>query len=82
MAERAQMDAKEMVGQSLLDDDGETIGTVEGLILDHITRDPEWLAVRLGSEGRIVPVPLGALVDPRVGNSLLRQGRSAGPTTN
>lgn len=51
----------QMVGQQLIDNEGELIGTVERLILDHNTKDPEWLAVRLADGGRIVPVPLGGL---------------------
>lgn len=54
-------DVKDAIGQQLYDDDGEPIGTVERIILDHNTQDPEWLAVRLATEDRIVPVPLGGL---------------------
>lgn len=65
MAASATLNTDQMLGKEIYDSQGETVGVVERIILDHITKDPEWLAVHLATEERVVAVPLGAMKDGR-----------------
>lgn len=40
---------QELIGQPLVDRDGEHVGTVSEVFLDDVTGDPEWLRVSVGT---------------------------------
>jgi hypothetical protein len=52
-------DVQSWQGKKLLDPDGETIGTIEGVFLDRQTGEPAWAAVKTGLFGlkhTVVPI--------------------------
>ena len=49
-------DSQALVGQVLYDQDGDEIGEITGIYLDHGSGRPEWAAVDLGDSVTLVPV--------------------------